>query len=141
MRERIIIVFIAIAIGLLVTTLIFYLYQQTKTVPEETKIISKVEKSVSSAPQSNILLTVDTPLDESLSETRSVQVKGKTNPENTVIITTNQEDEIVNPSNDGAYSATVTISAGGNKIVVRSITPNGEETSLSRIVTFSTEEF
>ncbi|KKR25273.1 MAG: hypothetical protein UT56_C0001G0004 [Candidatus Levybacteria bacterium GW2011_GWB1_39_7] len=140
MRERLVIVFIAIAIGLLTTTLVFFLYQQTKTIPQ--KAISKSSENFPSpTPQNKVYLSIDEPKDESLSERRSIQVKGRTNPQNTIIISTNIEDLIIKPTTDGKFSATVTIDPSSNEIVTRSIDPDGQEAKDARVVTFNTEEF
>ena len=138
MRERIVIVFIAIAIGLLVTTLIFFLYQQTKTIPQKT---INTLSSPTKAPSAKVYLAIEAPGDEQISDRRSIQVKGKTDPENVVIVSTNIEDEVVKPTSDGRFSVTITIDAGANVIVTRAINPAGEETVDRRVITFSTEEF
>ena len=138
MRERIVIVFIAIAIGLLVTTLIFFLYQQTKTIPQKT-ITTRSQPTKS--PSVSVYLAVEAPGDEQISDRRSIQVKGKTDPENVIIVSTNIEDEVVKPTSDGRFSVTITIDAGANVIVTRAINPAGEETVDRRVITFSAEEF
>ena len=138
MRERIVIVFIAIAIGLLVTTLIFFLYQQTKTIPQKT---INTLGSPTKTPSQDVYLAVEAPQDEQISDRRSIQVKGKTDSDNTIIVSTNIEDEVVKPTSDGRFSVTITIDAGANVIVTRAINPAGEEMVDRRVVTFSTEEF
>lgn len=138
MRERIVIVFIAIAIGLLVTTLIFFLYQQTKTIPQ--RVINTVSNPTPK-PASGVYLAIDTPADEQISDRRSIQVKGKTDPQNLIIVSTNIEDEVVKPTSDGRFSVTITIDAGANVLITRAIAPTGEETIDRRVITFTTEEF
>ena len=139
MRERIVIVFIAIAIGLIVTTLVFFLYQQTKTIPLKPAITR--DGLPKPTPENSVALSIDEPKDESLSDRRSIQVKGRTSPENTVVVSTNQEDIVAKPTTDGKFSITITIDSGSNKIVTRAIAPNGEEKEDIRIVTFNTEDF
>jgi len=140
MRERVIIVFIAVAIGLLITTLVYFLYQQTKITPQRTTN-SPISLQATPVPASAVYLVVETPSDESISDRRSIQVKGETKSENIIIVSTNQEDVIAEPSADGKFSVTISIDAGSNKIVTRAIAPNGEETSDTRVITYSTEEF
>lgn len=139
MRERIVIVFIAIAIGLLVTTLIFFLYQQTKAIPQGASNV--IEGLPTPTPQGSVYLVIDEPKDESISDRRLIQIKGRANPDNLVIVSTNQEDAVVATTTDGKFSVSITIDAGTNKIVTRAIAPSGEEAIDTRIVTFSTEEF
>ncbi|HVZ66697.1 MAG TPA: hypothetical protein VG917_00375 [Patescibacteria group bacterium] len=141
MRERIIIVFIAIAIGLLITTLIYFLYQQTKSIPNRTSKIVLNDNPPTPTPKSSQYLTVDQPNDESISNKRSIQVKGKTNPNSMVIVSTNQEDISAESTSDGNFSVSITIDAGSNKIIVRSISKDGVEAQATRVVTYSTEDF
>ncbi len=140
MRERIVIVFIAIAIGLIVTTLVYFLYQQTKSLP--LKASNNTQNGAPTpTPIGGVYLVVEEPKDESLTDKRAIQVKGQTKPEYTVIISSNQEDVIIKPSNDGKFSATITIDTGTNRIITRAITPDGEESENVKIVTYNTEEF
>lgn len=138
MRERLVIVFIAVAVGLLVTTLIFFLYQQTKTIPQKT-ITSLVTPT--ETPKEKAYLALESPGDEEISDRRSIQVKGKTSPENIVIVSTNVEDKIVKPTSDGRFAATITIDSNANVVVVRAIEKSGEEAVEKRIITYSTEDF
>ena len=141
MKERIIIVFVAAALGLAITTIAFFIYQQAKILPgREAKPQSLLKVSPTPLPDKTYLI-IDEPVNESISNKRTVEVKGKTNPENTLIITSNQEDQVVIPTRQGTFSAAVTIDVGANKIIVRSITPKGEEKIVIRIVTYSTEDF
>ncbi len=138
MRERVIIVFIAIAIGLIVTTLIYFLYQQTKTIPQK---VADNQAATPTPTPTGAYLVVTTPADQSISDRRSIQIKGKTTPHNIIVISTNQEDNVINPTSDGGFTASITIDAGANKIITRSIAPDGSETTDVRVVTFSTEDF
>ncbi|HVZ12661.1 MAG TPA: hypothetical protein VG965_06550 [Patescibacteria group bacterium] len=144
MRERILIVFIAVAIGLVITTLVFFLYQQTKTIPQKAPAGSAIENTPGTSPTPQVgssYLSVDTPADQSLSDRRLIQVKGKTHPEDTIIVSTNQEDVAAKPTADGSFTVSITIDAGANMIITRSIAPSGEEVKDSRVVTFSTDDF
>lgn len=145
MKERIVIVIIATLLGLLLTTAGYFIYQaavsyQQEAGQENTPIdLTDQEKKDNTAdPES---LTVNTPKDEEVLDTRTIEVKGRTFAENTVVVSTNTEDVVGTPSRDGNFSVTVTIDAGVNKIVTRSIAPDGEEYIDTRIVTYSTEEF
>ncbi len=140
MKERIVVVFIAIAIGLVATTLVFFLYQQTKTLPNT--VVTK-NNTISPTPEDkkSSILTVDSPANESISDKRSIVVKGKTDPAATVVVSTNQEDSVVKPTADGKFSVTIAIDAGANKVITRAIMPNGESATDTRIITYSTEDF
>lgn len=140
MRERVVIVFVAAAIGIVVTTLVFFIYQQTKNIPQKSSNVTAMNEPTPT-PKNSQFLSIDQPQDESVSDRRSIQIKGKTNPGATIIVTTNQEDIVAIPTPDGAFSINITIDAGSNRIITRSIAPNGEEAQDIRVVTFTTEEF
>lgn len=142
MKERLIIIIIAIIAGLFITSAGFLIYQSTKkgndnTAPKKTAI------SNSSTPQSqnNLFVKIIEPSDESLVTKRTLSIKGTTNPGNIIIISTNLQDVTAKPTADGNFSVTVDISAGANVIIARSIAPNGDSVEDKKTVTYSTEEF
>ena len=145
MKEKIIIVFIALFLGASMTTLGFLIYKQTQKQPEtKTNINLPADFTTNEASNENtsgILLNVSEPLDETVVDKRTVIVKGETNPENMIIVSSNEEEVTGVPSKDGKFSLSVTIDSGLNKIITRSISPNGEEVVDERTVTYSTEEF
>lgn len=147
MKERLVIVFIAAILGLLITTAGFFIYQSTKALPNndspqpvaaKTKV---TEPQATPTPPSGLYLIIDTPTDESLVGNRTINIKGKTNPDNTLVISSNQEDVEAKPTSDGTFSTTITIDTGTNKIITRAISPTGDEKMDQRIVTYSTEDF
>lgn len=140
MKERIVIVFIAALIGLLITTLGFFVYESSKNIPEEKpKTATKPLKTEDIAQKIN--LAVSEPINESVTDKRTIQVKGKTDSQNLLVVSSNQEDVMGTPTNDGNFAVTIKIDAGTNIIVSRTIAPNGETKIDERIVTYSTEEF
>lgn len=144
MKERIVIVFVAIILGLIITTAGFFIYQTTQQLPPDEPTAAQTKTAGASDTndeESGFFLKVDEPLDESVATTRTIQVKGKTNPDNIIVVSTNQEDATGSPSKDGQFSMSVTIDTGTNKILTRVISPTGEEKIDERIVTYTTEEF
>lgn len=140
MKERIVIIFIAVTLGLLATTVAFFLYESAKPAKQ---IVTKEPKNiVKLAPASEEpALTVSEPKNETITSKRSVTVKGETNPENTIIISSNAEDVTVSPTTDGSFTATITIDAGVNKLITTSIDAEGNSEKDVRIVSFNAEEF
>lgn len=140
MKERIVIIFIAVTLGLLATTVAFFLYESAKPAKVvQTKEPKKITKVI--PPVTESALTVSEPKDETITTKRSVTVKGETLPENTVIISSNQEDVTITPESDGSFTATVTIDAGVNKLIITAIDSEGNSIKETRIVSFSSEEF
>ncbi len=140
MKERLIIIVLAVVSGLVITTAAFFIYQNFIN---NSDTATDRNTNIQSTPQpiENLLLEISEPLDGSLTDNRTISVKGVTNPENVIIVSSNQEDNSGKPTSDGNFSLTVTIDAGANVLVVRSIAPDGSEIEKEIVVTYSTEEF
>lgn len=138
--EKVVLSFIAVAIGLAVAGIAFYLYQSSKVLPEsETKTVSA--KPSPSPTESGFFLSVSEPADEAVYNKKVVKISGKTTSDATVIIITETDQEIIHPNRSGDFSTTVNISDGQNLIRISALSKQGEEKSVDKIVTFSTEEF
>ncbi len=139
-KEQVILLFIATVIGILVAGAIFYLYQSTRIVPgNKLKTISI--SSPPPTPRPSIFLTVGSPIDQEVIDTRTITVSGKTSSDAVVAILTQNSHQMVTPAGNGDFSVTLTISDGQNIIEITAIAPNGEEAKVTRTVTFSSEEF
>ncbi|OGH12361.1 MAG: hypothetical protein A2857_01345 [Candidatus Levybacteria bacterium RIFCSPHIGHO2_01_FULL_36_15] len=143
MKEKILIIFIALALGLALATLGFYIFQSTKKgVLENSKKTDNINKTAENKDKTNgIILSIDSPTNESLVNERTIEVKGKTNPLNTIIVSSNLEDAMGSADSNGNFSINIGIDAGLNNIIVRSFSSTGDETKDERTVTFSQEDF
>lgn len=139
MKERIVIIFIAVTLGLLATTIGFFLYESSK--PTKPATDTQKETSAKQISREEITLTLSLPKDESITSNRTVQVRGKTDPQNTIIVSTNQEDTVVSPTTEGDFSVSISIDAGVNKLIVEAIAPNGDSKKETRTVSFTSEQF
>ncbi len=139
MKERIVIIFIAVTLGLLATTIGFFFYESSKPLKEVTT--KPTLSSMQPFPKDKITLNITEPKDEAITANRSVRVKGKTDPGNSVIISTNQEDLVVSPTPQGDFTATITIDAGVNKLVVEAISPDGDNKKVIQTISFTSEQF
>jgi hypothetical protein len=138
MKERIVIIFIAVTLGLLVTTIGFFLYETSKPNKDIKPDITKKEK-IEPQPNEKTKLTILSPKDEAVSANRTIQVKGITDSQNTVIISSNTEDVVVSPTSEGTFTATITIDAGENKLIVRAIDASGETEEVIQTISFSSD--
>lgn len=137
--EKIILAVAAVLAGLFVAGIAFYIYQTTRTLsPSSIKTIT-LKPSPAAGP--DVPLAVDSPLDESVTTSRVVTVSGKTDPQATVVVTTDTNDTVVSPASSGAFSLTVTIASGENRILVTSILPNGQESQKQLTVSVETDDF
>ncbi len=139
--EKIVISFIAVTIGILVAAGAFYFYQTTKIVStSDTKTVS-LTASVTPTPKSQVFLSIDTPKDEDVIDTKTVKITGRTSPDAVIVVTTNTNDQVVTPAANGNFSTTAILDSGENAIQIQAIAQNGEETNVIRTVTISTESF
>ena len=139
-QERVILSFIMVLIGLLVAGGIFYFYQSTKTVsPSNINIVNRVTPSPT--PEPKIYLSLDEPTNETVVSNKTLTIKGNANPNATILIITNSDQQVIQPSTLGDFSTTVTLDDDQNLIQVRSILPSGETSFIQRTVTYSTEAF
>lgn len=142
MKEKILIIFVASILGLLITTIAFYIYQTTKSTTADKKLENPIVKQENTpSPQSAGSLIIDEPKEDSVTDKRTVQIKGRAQPGSTIVVSSNTEDIAGQTADSGAFSFSIDIEAGVNKIITRAIQPDGSEIQDLRIVTFSTEEF
>ncbi|HEX8931876.1 MAG TPA: hypothetical protein VF810_01850 [Patescibacteria group bacterium] len=140
--ERVILSFVAVIIGLIAAGAAFYLYQMTKIVPDKDKTLSLITKmSVSPTPDSANLLTVDAPKDEAVFDKKVITISGKTRSDATIIVNSEDDDQVIKPAANGNFSITQNIPNGTSILHITAVFPNGEENTVTRTVTFSTENF
>lgn len=141
-KEKLILSFTAVLFGLLVAGIAFYLYQTTKTIPNNTtsaKIVSSTSPTPTSIP--SIFLTLERPKDEEVVSSKVLVVSGKTSSSAIITIITDSSEEVITPSTNGAFSTTVNLNEGQNILEVIAIAPNGESVTIKKTVTYSLEEF
>jgi hypothetical protein len=139
-QERVILSFIMVLIGLLVAGALFYFYQSTKNVsPSTTNIVNK--NTPTPTPQPKIYLTLNQFTDEQVVNDKTFKINGKANPDATIIVVTENGQQVLQPTSQGAFSTTITLDNGQNVIKIQSILPGGETTMVQRTVTYSTEDF
>lgn len=139
-QERVILSFIMVIVGLLVAGVAFYIYQGTKTVPASKTTV--LAPTPSPTPISaSVYLNVENPIDESISDNKTIIISGKTTPDATVAIITNSDQKVIQPSGQGDFSTTVIISDGQNLIQIIAFGSDGQSATVKRTVTYSTENF
>ncbi|HSD98857.1 MAG TPA: hypothetical protein VLB73_04150 [Patescibacteria group bacterium] len=137
--EKIILAIAGVFAGLFVAGIAFYIYQTTQTIsPSNIKTITlqKPTPDVNAVP-----LSVDSPADESVTSSKIVTVSGKTQPQATIVVTTDTTDTVVKPSSSGAFSLTVTLATGENRIFLLAVMPDGSESQKVLTVNVTTEDF
>lgn len=141
-KEKIVLSFIAVLAGLLVSGIAFYFYQTTKAIPapKEETITANTLPTPTSFKES-IFLNIDNPKDETVTDKKILTVSGKTVKDAIVAISTNTSDEVVPVTSNGNFTTTVNLTDGQNKIEITTIAQNGEEKTVIKTVTYSMEDF
>ncbi len=140
-KEKIILSFVAVFIGLLVAAIAFYFYESANRIADQkqNKVVSKI--ALSPTPKQTFFLTLDSPKDEEVFTKKIITISGKTTADAIVAIISKDYQDIVTPSQNGDFLTTISILDDQNMIDVIAIAPNGQSERLTRTVTFSTEEF
>lgn len=136
--EKIVLSFVATALGLLVAGVAFFLFSTKTPSPPKTKVISM---SPTPSPSSSTFLTLDQPKDEGIVSKKTITVSGKTRSDAVITILTNGVENVITPTISGDFSAQITLSNGQNIIEVVSIATDGETESIKKTITYSEEEF
>lgn len=85
------------------------------------------------------ILTIESPKDGTITKGTSVKLKGKTDPNAKVIITTNQEDTIIDSNGNGSFETEIDILEGSNILYISSY-KNGELSGQKAVEVYQTEE-
>lgn len=140
--EKTILFFIAIIVGLVAAGVAFYLYQATKTIPQsKIRTITTVTPSPTPKANGSVVLALASPADEQVFDKRTITVSGKTDPEAVILISSGSNDQVITPATNGDFNATTTIDDNVSIITITAIAPNGEESKITRTVTFTSESF
>lgn len=94
---------------------------------------------VTSSPVS-LILNLSSPDDNLLIFDADLLVQGKTSKGAGVIISSNEEDQIIEPGNQGNFSATLKLQQGVNNLLVSTFDNLGNIKSEQRIVYYSKEK-
>jgi hypothetical protein len=139
-KEKIILSFIAVAVGLIIAGGAYYFYQSSKILPNFKQQTTNVRKPTP-MPQDTISLSVSVPLDEAVVTQKVVTISGKTISDATIIILTENDQQVIKPTAVGTFSTTVNIEDGQNIIKITAVSKSGEQETVLKTITFSTEEF
>lgn len=137
-KERTILAFIAIAAGLIIASSLFYFYQKSASnktgnppSPSPTETLSN----------SKAMLEVDNPQHESITDQKTTDVKGKSQPGALIVVTTDAEDFVLQADNDGTFTRRVDLSEDENLLTITAYTDSGVSEVKEIAVTYTTEEF
>jgi|SRR5579885_1329926 len=141
--EKIVLSFFAVLVGLIAAGVAFYFYQMTKVLPAQKTQLSVLTptKQPSPTPNNGNILTIDSPKNEAVSDKKTLAVAGKTSPNATLIVSTEDDDQVVKPAGNGDFSVTTTIPDGTSILQIKAIFADGTEKTVTQTITYSTADF
>lgn len=139
-KERVILSFIALLIGLVVAGSAFYLYDRAKA-QEGDSDQSTVILPTPAPNEDGNLLVIDKPQNEDVISSRSVTVTGNTLPDTYVVAQSLSEEQVAKSSSNGSFQFTLDIEDGLNIISITAIFSDGTQKTEKRVITYSTEDF
>ena len=139
--EKVVLSFVALLLGLIVAGGAFYFLQSSKGAKPQENSPKTESVSPTQTPSSNLSITINSPKDEEVVTKKLVTVSGKTTGASVVVISTPLADDVIEPSANGDFTATITIDNGYNELLFTAIAPTGEEVRKTQTITYSTEEF
>jgi hypothetical protein len=138
--ESIVLSIIGILVGLFVAGTAFYFFQVSQKKPEEKKHVISIQPTPTQASHDSFL-TITAPEDEGVSMAKSVKLTGKAPAGSTVVIATEDGQDVVSVEEDGAFTSSLSLDDGVNLISITATKPNGVTDSQTRTITYSTENF
>lgn len=122
-------VLIAIILGLILGSILVYgIYtanQASSTYTDNPTRETDRNLTENSQPN-NQTLSISTPQDGDIFYSPQATISGQTDPQNALVIITEDNHLIPDINEDGTFSQTITLIRGGNLIQVTSITPTGQ---------------
>lgn len=88
-----------------------------------------------------VQLKIINPENEIVHEEEDLTVQGKTNPNATVVVIWEEGEDILVANDDGSFETKITLIGGENKVKVTAYNDNGDKTSQTLTVTYSTADF
>lgn len=140
-KERIILSFFALFIGLAVAGGAFYLYQNTRSGEEEVMSDTIIDIPTPTPAENQNLLSIERPQNEDVVTSQSITISGKTLPDTTIVAQTESDEQIAQASSNGSFQLTVDIDEGINIIQITAMYQDGTQKSQQLTITQSDEDF
>lgn len=138
-KEVVLAISIGFALGLIITFGIWTANQSLKNLPQSSPKASIIPSPTPSNSQTtNNQLTINTPDDESLVSTDTVTLSGTSTPQATLLVISESGEQTIVADASGNFSVDIDLITGFNVITVHSYSADGQESSKSLTITYST---
>ncbi len=115
-----IVLVLLIAVGIISAVLLLNFYLRPTYLPS-----SEIKK------EQLFTLSLESPTDGTLAVNNEILVKGKTTPQTTVMIYTDEDQTSIVSGDQGLFEATITLSSGINTLNVTAFSSDGQEKNIS----------
>lgn len=142
-KEVFLAIIIGFALGLVITYGVWTANKTLKeTAPKKEEVLPKeeVQLSPSPSPAAPLSLILNSPEDNFLSNNEKLTVSGKTAPGATVAVVYQEGEKVIEADEEGNFQTEITLVGGANEITVSAYDENGNETSKTLTVVYSTAE-
>lgn len=140
-KEVILAITIGFALGLVITFGIWTANRSLKGLPgsaQATPVTVAATPSTTSDQSQSVSLSLSSPADEALVDTNKIEVAGTTQAGATVVILSEDDQQIITADKDGKFSEKVGLIGGFNIIKVIAFDNEGHSTQQSITITYST---
>ncbi|HUS51997.1 MAG TPA: hypothetical protein VMX77_00860 [Candidatus Bathyarchaeia archaeon] len=136
-KEVLIAILIGFGLGLVITFGIWTANKALQEAPAE-EAAPTPEAEVSSTPAFS--LTIDQPENNSISAEEEIAVSGSSVPEAVIVVLYDEGEKILEADENGLFETQITLAGGDNEIEISAYDNEGNETSQTLTVVYSTAE-
>jgi hypothetical protein len=138
-KEVILAILSGFAIGLIIT---FGIYTAQKSLQnKQTGAEPTTSPQATTEPETQHTLTLISPGNETVHQQETITLEGKTSPQATVAIVTEEEEKIITADNQGQFATEITLKGGANTITATAFTSNGNQAKANLNLIYSTADF
>ena len=88
-----------------------------------------------------ILLEINEPEDEAISQTENLTIKGKSSPQATIVIVWEEGEDILVAEENGSFETEISLIGGENLIQIAAYDDQGNKKETNLTITYSTAQF
>ncbi len=139
-KEVLIAIIIGFALGLLITFGIWTANKAILTKSEAQPEEKEAKEIVEPTPPIGFTLNILSPQDEALIDTNKAEIKGSSVAAAIIVIAAENEEKIIEADENGSFATEVSLVRGINEITITAFNQEGEKTSQTLNVVYSTAE-
>lgn len=140
-KEVVLAIIIGFGIGLVATFGIFNARKALKEAEQiQTPQASSEEDKINSPISTVQILSLASPLDQSIAKESKIAVSGTTSPSSWIVILAEKGEKLIQADKKGNFETEISLISGENEIEVQAISETGEKTNKVITVVYSTAE-